>query len=171
MSFHLAAAVDQGAHLITGWLTFLSATLLARLKTDMVWILWKCTYSREVYISWKFPWDHPLERRDPAGRNNRGGGGGYYFFITSKYRLDSITLLLLTVKHVGGGSSFIRTTAAGGTGKTPPGTGCKPGAVGVNTGRWHQRWILLCLISYMCRLVIEKLCGDIATCFSSLSGS
>lgn len=35
----------------------------------------------------------------------------------------------LTVKHVGGGSSFIRTTAAGGTGKTPPGTGCNPGAV------------------------------------------
>lgn len=35
----------------------------------------------------------------------------------------------LTVKHVGGGSSFIRTTAAGGTGKTPPGTGCSPGAV------------------------------------------
>lgn len=34
----------------------------------------------------------------------------------------------LTVKHVGGGRSFIRTTAAGGTGKTPPGTGCNPGA-------------------------------------------
>lgn len=42
------------------------------------------------------------------------------------------TLLRLTVKHVGGGSSFIRTTAAGGTGKTPPGTGCRPGAVGKN---------------------------------------
>lgn len=30
---------------------------------------------------------------------------------------------------MGGGRSFIRTTAAGGTGNTPPGTGCKPGAV------------------------------------------
>lgn len=47
------------------------ATLLARLKTDMIWILWKSTYSQEVYISWRFPWDHPLEQRDPAGRNNR----------------------------------------------------------------------------------------------------
>lgn len=54
-------------------------------------------------------------------------------FITSNYQLDGIKLLRLTVKHVGGGSSFIRTTAAGGTGKTPPGTGCKPGAVGRNT--------------------------------------
>lgn len=34
-----------------------------------------------------------------------------------------------TWKQMGGGSSFIRTTAAGGTGNTPPGTGCKPGAV------------------------------------------
>lgn len=46
-----------------------------------------------------------------------------------------LKLLLLTVKHVGGGSSFIRRTAAGGTGKTPPGTGCKPGAVGTNTSK------------------------------------
>lgn len=30
---------------------------------------------------------------------------------------------------MGGGRSFIRTTAAGGTGNTPPGTGCKPGAM------------------------------------------
>ena len=45
-------------------------------------------------------------------------------------KLDGIKLPVpLTVKHVGGGSSFIRTTAAGGTGKTPPGTGCNPGAV------------------------------------------
>lgn len=36
----------------------------------------------------------------------------------------------LTWKQIGGGSSFIRTTAAGGTGNTPPGTGCKPGAEG-----------------------------------------
>lgn len=38
-------------------------------------------------------------------------------------------LPMLTVKHVGGGSNFMRTTAAGGTGNTPPGTGCRPGAV------------------------------------------
>lgn len=48
----------------------------------------------------------------------------------SKRELDYMKLLMLTVKQVGGGSSFIKTTAAGGTGKTPPGTGCKPGAVG-----------------------------------------
>lgn len=34
-----------------------------------------------------------------------------------------------TWKQIGGGRSFIKTTAAGGTGNTPPGTGCKPGAV------------------------------------------
>lgn len=42
---------------------------------------------------------------------------------------------------MGGGRSFIKTTAAGGTGNTPPGTGCKPGAmrkrkVGI---RWDGR--------------------------------
>lgn len=57
----------------------------------------------------------------------------HLLFTDSIHELDSVKLLLLTVKHVGGGSSFIRTTAAGGTGKTPPGTGCKPGAVGRNT--------------------------------------
>lgn len=35
----------------------------------------------------------------------------------------------LTWKQIGGGRSFIKTTAAGGTGNTPPGTGCKPGAI------------------------------------------
>lgn len=54
------------------------------------------------------------------------------------YEIYSTRLLLLTVKHVGGGSSFIRTTAAGGTGKTPPGTGCKPGAVERKTGFMQQ---------------------------------
>lgn len=48
-------------------------------------------------------------------------------FLNHKH--ENTKMLQLTVKHVGGGSSFIRTTAAGGTGKTPPGTGCSPGAV------------------------------------------
>lgn len=61
-------------------------------------------------------------------------GRNFFFFFYPFPVNDSIKLLQLTVKHVGGGSSFIRTTAAGGTGKTPPGTGCKPGAVGRNTG-------------------------------------
>lgn len=42
-----------------------------------------------------------------------------------------------TWKQTGGGRSFMRTTAAGGTGNTPPGTGCKPGAVGRKTV-WSQ---------------------------------
>lgn len=42
-----------------------------------------------------------------------------------------------TWKQTGGGRSFMRTTAAGGTGNTPPGTGCKPGAVGRETV-WSQ---------------------------------
>lgn len=49
---------------------------------------------------------------------------------SNDFSLYRYIIKLLTVKHMGGGSSFIRTTAAGGTGKTPPGTGCKPGAVG-----------------------------------------
>lgn len=42
-----------------------------------------------------------------------------------------------TWKQMGGGSSFIRTTAAGGTGNTPPGTGCKPGAEGESRHESH----------------------------------
>lgn len=49
---------------------------------------------------------------------------------SNDFSLYRYIIKLLTVKHMGGGSSFIKTTAAGGTGKTPPGTGCKPGAVG-----------------------------------------
>lgn len=56
-----------------------------------------------------------------------------FYSVPVNMSLISVKLLLLTVKHVGGGSSFIRMTAAGGTGKTPPGTGCKPGAAGRNT--------------------------------------
>lgn len=49
---------------------------------------------------------------------------------------ESIKSLKQTWKQTGGGRSFIKTTAAGGTGKTPPGTGCKPGAnVGQNTNQ------------------------------------
>lgn len=104
------------------------------------------TYSQEVCISWKFPWAHPLEQRDPAATNNhtlfwiqaarRGGKKtvpNIFYSLPVNMSLISVKLLLLTVKHVGGGSSFIRMTAAGGTGKTPPGTGCKPGAAGRNT--------------------------------------
>ncbi len=114
-----------------------------RNRLDSSKVLTKATYSQEVCISWTFPWAHPLERKDPAGGNNhrlfefweekKSPCCFRLLFITSKYQLDGIKLLRLTVKHVGGGSSFIRTTAAGGTGKTPPGTGCKPGAVGRNT--------------------------------------
>lgn len=95
-------------------------------------------------ISWKFPWAHPLEQRDPAATNNhtlfwiqaarRGEKTvpNIFYSLPVNMSLISVKLLLLTVKHVGGGSSFIRMTAAGGTGKTPPGTGCKPGAAGRN---------------------------------------
>lgn len=76
--------------------------------------------------------------RSQTGRKNKTPAHIFYF-IASKFELDSVKLLLLTVKHVGGGSSFIRITAAGGTGKTPPGTGCKPGAVGGGNTRSYVK--------------------------------
>lgn len=53
---------------------------------------------------------------------------GLYSCFSAKN--DWSLIVWLTVKQVGGGINFMRTTAAGGTGKTPPGTGCKPGAAG-----------------------------------------
>lgn len=50
--------------------------------------------------------------------------------MTCTYLCNIVQYIVLTVKQVGGGSSFMRTTAAGGTGNTPPGTGCSPGAEG-----------------------------------------
>ena len=53
--------------------------------------------------------------------------------------------VILTEKQLGGGRSFMRSTAAGGTGKTPPGTGCSPGATKKEKIRALKKKTLICL--------------------------
>lgn len=55
-------------------------------------VLGNATYSQEVCISWKFPWDHPLEQRDPVTKNNHTlcvlVVNNTVFFITSEDEHD-----------------------------------------------------------------------------------
>lgn len=51
----------------------------------------------------------------------------------------------LTWKQIGGGRSFIKTTAAGGTGNTPPGTGCNPGATRERKVRIRRDGRIVCI--------------------------
>lgn len=66
--------LDQSVNLITGRLiirlTDISITIATLLSMAKNRHGLDCTYSQEVCISWKFPWAHPLEQRDPAARNN-----------------------------------------------------------------------------------------------------
>lgn len=108
------------------------------------------TYCLVSCIFGKFPSVHPLVQKDPIMTwiNLISVIWQVNYFVPSiiqeKKKTHIITVTPRTSmyneqtwKQIGGGSSFIKTTAAGGTGNTPPGTGCKPGAEG-ETRREHQ---------------------------------
>lgn len=97
------------------------------------------TYSLVIHIFWETPAAHQPAQRDPKNKHTRDHTVLKSMFIYLEDILSdtlqfSLKLLKeegveLTVKLLGGGSSFMRRTAVGGTGNTPPGTGCRPGAV------------------------------------------